>query len=91
MVVTEDLNVGGMVKNRRLARAVSDQGFGQARRMLGYKTEWNGGNLVVTDRWFPSSKTCSGCGAVKAKCRCTSGSTTASTAAGPGPGCERRR
>jgi putative transposase len=66
-VVTEDLNVGGMVKNRRLARAVSDQGFGQARRMLGYKTEWNGGNLVVTDRWFPSSKTCSGCGAVKAK------------------------
>jgi transposase len=52
---------------KRLARAISDQGFGEARRMLGYKTGWNGGNLVVADRWFPSSKTCSACGTVKAK------------------------
>jgi putative transposase len=66
-VVTEDLNVAGMTANRRLARAVSDQGFGRARRMLGYKTTWNGGRLIVADRWYPSSKTCSGCGAVKAK------------------------
>ncbi len=66
-VVAEDLNVAGMVRNRSLARAVSDQGFGQARRMLGYKTTWNGGTLIPADRWFPSSKTCSGCGAVKAK------------------------
>lgn len=65
-VVVEDLNVAGMIRNRRLARAIADQGFGQARRMLGYKTAWNGGTLVTADRWFPSSKTCSGCGAAKA-------------------------
>jgi putative transposase len=67
VVVTEDLNIAGMTRNRRLARAVADQGFGQTRRMLGYKTTWNGGTLHVADRWFPSSKLCSGCGAVKAK------------------------
>jgi putative transposase len=61
-VVAEDLNVTGMLANRRLARAVADQGFGQARRMLGYKTTWNGGTLIVADRWYPSSKTCSACG-----------------------------
>jgi putative transposase len=66
-VVAEDLNVAGMTRSRRLARAVSDQGFGQVRRMLGYKSKWNGGRLILADRWFPSSKTCSGCGAVKAK------------------------
>jgi putative transposase len=66
-VVAEDLNVVGMIRNRRLARAISDQGFGQASRMLTYKTRWNGGILLVADRWYPSSKTCSGCGAVKAK------------------------
>jgi putative transposase len=66
-VVAEDLNVAGMMKNRKLARAVSDQGFGEARRMLGYKTAWNGGTLIVADRWYPSSKKCSACGAVKAK------------------------
>jgi putative transposase len=65
-VVVEDLNVTGMISNRRLARAVSDQGFGAARRMLGYKTAGHGGVLVVADRWYPSSKTCSGCGSVKA-------------------------
>lgn len=66
-VVAEDLNVAGMTRNRRLARAIADQGFGQARRMLGYKTAWNGGQLIVAGRWYPSSKTCSACGAVKAK------------------------
>jgi putative transposase len=66
-VVAEDLNVAGMTRNRRLARAIADQGFGQARRMLGYKTAWNGGTLLSADRFYPSSKTCSGCGAVKAK------------------------
>ena len=49
------------------ARAVADQGFGAVRRMLGYKTVREGGRLVVADRWFPSSKRCSGCGSVKAK------------------------
>jgi len=66
-VVVEDLNVAAMSRNRKLARAISDQGFGAARRMLGYKTLRNGGTLIIADRWFPSSKTCSGCGAVKAK------------------------
>ena len=61
-IVAEDLNVTGMLANRRLARAISDQGFGAARRMLGYKTTRNGGQLVVADRWYPSSKTCSACG-----------------------------
>jgi putative transposase len=66
-VVAEDLNVAGMARNRRLARAVADQGFGAARRMLGYKTAWHGGRLILAGRWYPSSKICSGCGAVKAK------------------------
>jgi putative transposase len=66
-IVVEDLNVTGMIANRRLARAVSDQGFGAARRMLGYKTAREGGTLVVAGRWYPSSKKCSGCGSVKAK------------------------
>jgi putative transposase len=66
-VVAENLNVAGMTRNRRLARAISDQGFGTARRMLGYKTAWHGGRLLVADRWYPSSKQCSGCGTVKAK------------------------
>ena len=66
-VIAEDLNVAGMSRNRRLARAISDQGFGQARQMLGYKTAWNGGTLVIADRFYPSSKTCSACGTVKAK------------------------
>jgi putative transposase len=66
-VVIEDLNVAGMTRNRSLARAVSDQGFGQARQMIGYKTGWNGGTAIVAGRWFPSSKTCSACGTAKAK------------------------
>lgn len=66
-VVVEDLNVAGMVRNHCLARHVGDASFGEIRRQLEYKTAWNGGRTVVVDRWFPSSKTCSGCGAVKAK------------------------
>jgi IS605 OrfB family transposase len=66
-IVIEDLHVAGMVRNRRLARHVSDASFGEIRRQLAYKTEWHGGRLIVADRWFASSKTCSGCGAAKAK------------------------
>jgi putative transposase len=62
IVVVEDLNVVGMLANRRLARRVADAGFGAARRMLEYKTGWNAGRLMTADRWYPSSKTCSGCG-----------------------------
>ena len=66
-IVVEDLNVAGMLKNRKLARHLADAGFGEIRRQLGYKTSWNGGTLVAASRWFPSSKTCSACGAVKPK------------------------
>ncbi|GAA1395369.1 IS607 family element RNA-guided endonuclease TnpB [Catellatospora coxensis] len=66
-VVVEDLNVAGMLSNRRVARKVADAGFGQIRRQLTYKGEWAGGVTVKADRWYPSSKTCSDCGAVKAK------------------------
>jgi putative transposase len=66
-IVCEDLNVAGMLANRRLARAIADQGFGAARRMIAYKSTWHGGRLIVAGRWYPSSKTCSGCGTVKAK------------------------
>ncbi|GAB2847734.1 IS607 family element RNA-guided endonuclease TnpB [Actinoallomurus bryophytorum] len=68
-IVVEDLHVAGMVKNRRLARVISDAGFGEIRRQLAYQTVWNGGTLIVADRWYPSSKRCSGCGVVKAKLR----------------------
>jgi putative transposase len=56
-----------MLASRRLARAAADAAFGQTRRLLDYKTAWNGGCLTVADRWYPSSKTCSGCGGAKAK------------------------
>jgi putative transposase len=66
-VVVEDLNVAGMLRNRRLARRIADAGFGEIRRQLTYKTRRNGCRIVAADRWYPSSKTCSGCGAVRAK------------------------
>ncbi|NMO56892.1 IS200/IS605 family element transposase accessory protein TnpB [Actinoplanes sp. TBRC 11911] len=66
-VVVEDLNVTGMLANRKLARHIADAGFAEIRRQLAYKTGWNGGRLLVADRWYPSSKTCSACGAVKTK------------------------
>jgi putative transposase len=61
-IVVEDLNVAGMVKNRRLARVISDCGWGEFRRQLEYKCARGGRELVVIDRWYPSSKTCSACG-----------------------------
>ena len=66
-ISVEDLNAAGMVKNHRLAKAVSDAAFGEFRRQLEYKTARTGAQLHVIDRWYPSSKTCSKCGAVKAK------------------------
>ncbi|MFD7445768.1 RNA-guided endonuclease TnpB family protein [Streptomyces sp. NPDC059909] len=66
-VVVEDLNVAGMLKNRKLARVVADAAFAEIRRKLACKTVWNGGRLEVAGRWYPSSKTCSGCQAVKPK------------------------
>lgn len=64
VVVVEDLNVSGMTKNKRLAGSIMDASFFEIRRQLDYKTAMRGGRLVVVDRWFPSSKTCSACGYV---------------------------
>jgi putative transposase len=61
-IVIEDLNVVGMIRNRRLARVISDCGWGEFRRQLAYKCERAGRSLVVIGRWYPSSKTCSACG-----------------------------
>ena len=61
----EDLNVKGMVTNRRLARAVSDGGFQEFRRQVEYKAQWYGSRVVLAGRWYPSSKTCSCCGVIK--------------------------
>ncbi len=62
VVVIEDLSVRNMVKNRTLARAISDASWREFRRMLEYKAEWHGRALVVVDRFYPSSRTCSACG-----------------------------
>jgi putative transposase len=62
VIVIEDLYVAGMLKNHHLAQAISDVGFGEFRRQLLYKAAWNGSQVVVANRWEPSSKTCSGCG-----------------------------
>jgi putative transposase len=66
-VVVEQLNLAGLVQNRHLARALADTGLAEMRRQLTYKTSWYGSQLVVADRFYPSSKTCSACGWVKAK------------------------
>ena len=58
----EDLHVKGMLKNHKLARALSDVGFGELRRQLEYKAAWYGRWVQPISRWEPSSKQCSGCG-----------------------------
>ena len=62
VIVIEDLAVGNLVRNRHLARAISDCGWGEFRRQLEYKCARYGRTLVVIDRWYPSRKTCSACG-----------------------------
>jgi putative transposase len=63
-VVIEDLTVRTMVTNHSLARAISDASWREMRSMLEYKARWYGRELVVIDRWFPSSKLCSACGTI---------------------------
>ncbi len=65
VVVVEDLNVKGMVKNHHLARSISDAGWGELVRQLGYKCLWQDSKLIKAGRFFPSTKTCSNCGKVK--------------------------
>jgi len=64
VVVMEDLNVKGMVRNRKLARAISQQGWSNFLSMLKYKSKMYGRELMQVDRFFPSSKTCSNCGCI---------------------------
>ncbi|WP_329347960.1 transposase [Streptomyces sp. NBC_01261] len=66
-VVIEDLTVRNLLKNGTLARAISDASWTELRSMLEYKCAWYGRELVVIDRWFPSSKLCGTCGTVAAK------------------------
>ncbi|NET42410.1 RNA-guided endonuclease TnpB family protein [Okeania sp. SIO2B3] len=61
-IVIEDLNVSGMLKNHKLASAIADCGFYEFKRQLTYKCEWYGSELVIADRFYPSSQICSHCG-----------------------------
>ena len=64
-IVIENLNVSGMMANRKLAKAIQDMGFYEFRRQLEYKCELYGSKLIIADRWLASSKTCSNCGQKK--------------------------
>ena len=64
-VTMEDLNVSGMMKNRHLSKAISEQCFHEFIRQMRYKCEWNCIEFVQADRFYPSSKTCSHCGCIK--------------------------
>jgi putative transposase len=66
-IVAESLAVKNMVKNRKLARSISDAGWGELTRQLAYKASWHGRTFIQLDRWFPGSKTCSCCGHVVEK------------------------
>ncbi len=65
VLVIEDLNVAGMVRNRHLSRSISEAAMGELSRQVLYKARWHGVDVRVADRFFPSSKTCSGCGEVR--------------------------
>jgi putative transposase len=60
-IVLEDLNVTGMLRNHHLARAIGDASWAEFARQVQYKTDWRGGELVMADRWYPSSQNCSCC------------------------------
>jgi putative transposase len=64
IICIEDLNVKGMMKNHKLAKSIADCSFSTIRRMLEYKCQWHNRQLIVIDRWSPSSKTCNSCGYV---------------------------
>ena len=61
VIVIEDLNVSGMLKNHHLAQSIADVGFYEFKRQLVYKAQWYGSRVILADRWEPSSQTCSGC------------------------------
>ena len=65
VIVVENLNVRGMMKNHSIAGSIADAGWAEAVRQLEYKTAWHGSGLLVADTWYPSTKRCSSCGNVK--------------------------
>jgi putative transposase len=65
VIIIEDLNVKGMVKNHKLAKAIHEIGLGEFRRLLEYKAAWYKRDIVIIDRFFPSTQKCSNCGNVK--------------------------
>jgi len=65
VIALEELNVAGMVRNRRLARSISDAAMGELARQILYKAKWHDVEVRMVDRFYPSSKTCSSCGNVK--------------------------
>jgi putative transposase len=67
VIVLEDLKVSNMVKNRKLSRAISEQGWYQFKSFLEYKCNWYGRELIIINQWYPSSKTCSSCGSIQTK------------------------
>lgn len=67
VIVLEDLKIKNMVKNRKLSRAISEQGWYQFRMFLEYKCDWYGRELIIINQWYPSSKTCSSCGSIQTK------------------------
>lgn len=69
VIVLEDLNVSGMLANHCLAQAVSDVGFAEFRRQLEYKSIWYGSELLLADRFFPSSRLCRHCGCINSELR----------------------
>jgi len=67
VIVVENIATANLMRNHHLAQAIGDQGWGELARQLSYKTTRAGGTMLPAPRWFPSSKMCSGCGAVKPK------------------------
>ncbi|MDA8053533.1 MAG: RNA-guided endonuclease TnpB family protein, partial [Deltaproteobacteria bacterium] len=65
VIVLEDLNIKGMIKNRRLSKSISDASWGMFNAQLAYKAGWYGRDIVKVNRYYPSSKTCSKCGYIK--------------------------
>ena len=64
-ICIEDLNVSGMMKNKHLSKSVQQQGLYEFRRQIEYKSDWNNIPVIIADRYFPSSKSCSCCGQIK--------------------------
>ena len=62
LIAIEDLNVKGMIKNRKLSKHIADASWGNFVNLLQYKADWYGREVVKINRWYPSSKTCNECG-----------------------------